>query len=93
MRTGISYRHLPFLVNEEDVNELALSLGISLPLPVSVNRIDLGFQYSQRGNLEKNRLLDNSFLLMIGFTGFDIFSKPIDRTVPRDIPEKENTTL
>ncbi|MCB5245924.1 MAG: hypothetical protein LHW61_04635 [Candidatus Cloacimonetes bacterium] len=93
MRTGVSYRHLPFQVNEADVNELALSLGISLPLPVSVNRIDLGFQYNQRGNLEKNRLLDNSFLLMIGFTGFDIFSKPIDRTMPRDIPEKEETTL
>jgi hypothetical protein len=28
-------------------------------------------------------------MLMIGFTGFDIISKGIDRTAPRDIPEKE----
>jgi len=72
------------------VNELALSLGVSLPLKGEVNRIDIGFQYSRRGDLDQNKLLDNSYLLMFGFTGFDILSKAPDRTAPREIPEKED---
>jgi hypothetical protein len=89
-RTGISWRHLPFEVDDQEVSELALSLGASLPLKGDVNRIDLGFQYAKRGNLERNGLSDNSFLLMFGFTGFDILGKAPDRTAPREIPEKED---
>lgn len=90
LRTGVSWRHLPFQAAGNDIDELALSLGVSLPLKGDVNRIDLGFQYSRRGNLDQNKLSDNSYMLMIGFTGFDILSKAPDRTEPREIPEKED---
>ncbi|MCB5247126.1 MAG: hypothetical protein LHW57_03770 [Candidatus Cloacimonetes bacterium] len=90
LRTGVSWRQLPFYANGNEIGELALSLGLSLPLKGDVNRIDLGFQYSRRGNLDQNKLLDNSYLLMFGFTGFDILSKAPDRTAPREIPEKED---
>lgn len=90
LRAGGSWRHLPFQAAGHEVNELALSLGVSLPLKGEVNRIDIGFQYSRRGDLDQNKLLDNSYLLMFGFTGFDILSKAPDRTAPREIPEKED---
>ncbi|MBW6514370.1 MAG: hypothetical protein K0B87_06405 [Candidatus Syntrophosphaera sp.] len=90
LRAGISYRRLPFRVNANEVDELALSLGITIPLKGDVNRIDTGFQYIKRGDLEQNHLADSSFLLMFGFTGFDILSKAPNRTAPRDIPQKED---
>lgn len=89
LRGGVSMRKLPFLSGGENVSELGLSVGVSFPLKRDINRIDLGFQYLRRGSLDKNRLMDNSFMLMLGFTGFDIIGKGADRTVPRDIPEKE----
>jgi hypothetical protein len=88
-RGGISYRHLPFRVEDKDVNELALSLGVTLPLKSEANRIDIGLQYLNRGTLAQNKLRDNSFMLMIGFTGFDIITKAPDRTAPRDIPAQD----
>lgn len=93
LRGGVSYRRLPFKADAEalgTVNELSLSMGLTIPLKGEVNRIDFGFQYVKRGDLEKNRLADNSFLLMFGFTGFDILNKAPDRTEPREIPEKED---
>lgn len=90
LRTGLSYRHLPFRANAAEINELALSLGLSLNFKDSVNRIDIGLQYLKRGGLETNKLTEDSFMLMFGFTGFDILTKASDRTAPRDIPQKED---
>lgn len=90
MRTGVSWRHLPFKADGADIDELSLSLGVSLPLISDVNRIDLGFQYSRRGKLDENGLMDNSYLFMVGFTGFDIITRAPDRTAPREIPQKED---
>ncbi|MGC9361767.1 MAG: hypothetical protein ACP5F3_02455 [Candidatus Syntrophosphaera sp.] len=93
LRGGVSYRRLPFRADPEaleTVDELALSLGLTIPLKGEVNRIDCGLQYVRRGDLDKNKLADNSFLLMFGFTGFDILNKAPDRTAPREIPEEED---
>lgn len=91
-RGGLSWRKLPFKSsNDEEIDELALSLGLTFALKRDVNRIDLGLQYTRRGNLSVNELQDDSVMLMIGFTGFDILSKAPDRKAPRDIPEKEDT--
>lgn len=89
LRGGISWRRLPFRVEDEDVNEYALSFGLSFPLKRDINRLDLGFQALQRGSLELNKLSDTSLMMMLGFTGFDVIGKAGDRTAPRDIPEKE----
>ncbi len=89
LRGGMSLRKLPFYSNGENVSELGLSVGLSFPLKRDINRIDLGFQYLRRGSLDKNSLADNSFMLMLGFTGFDIIGRGTDRTAPRDIPQKE----
>ncbi len=91
LRGGISYRRLPFEENSQPINELALSCGISFPLLGDVNRIDVGFQYTNRGKLQENRLADDSFLLMFGFTGFDVISRASDRRAPREIPVKEDS--
>lgn len=90
IRVGYSLRALPFTTeNGEYVDETALSAGISFPLKGETNRLDLGMQYLTRGDLDSNNLQDSSIMFMIGFTGFDIFSKAPDRTAPREIPKAE----
>lgn len=89
LRAGFSRRALPFKSNGEYVDENTISAGLSLPLKGEINRLDLGFMYQTRGSLETNNLQDSSYMMLIGFTGFDIISKAIDRTAPRDIPEAE----
>jgi hypothetical protein len=90
VRGGLTYRRLPFKADGNGIDETGFSLGLTLPLRREANRIDLGFQYLRRGNLDQNGLSDSSFMMMFGFTGFDIFGKGTDRTAPRDIPEKED---
>lgn len=90
MRAGYAMRQLAFKdKNGKNIDEMTVSCGLTLPLKNKVDRIDLGFQYIKRGDLADNNLTDNSFMLMLGFTGFDFISKAPDRTAPRTIPEKE----
>jgi hypothetical protein len=89
LRAGYSRRALPFKVNGEYVDENAISAGFSLPLKGEVNRLDLGFMYQTRGSLDTHNIQDTSYMMLIGFTGFDIISKAIDRTAPREIPKAE----
>ncbi len=91
IRTGISYRKLPFkAIGQNEIDEYSASLGVSLPLKKDVNRIDFGFKYTKRGSLETNKLQDEAYMFMIGFTGFDIIGRALDRTAPRYIPVKED---
>ena len=90
-RGGLSWRKLPFKDSSgNEIDELSLSLGLTLPLKRDVNRVDFGFQYTRRGDLTTNKLRDDAFMLMVGFTGFDIITKAADRKAPREIPVAED---
>lgn len=89
LRGGLSWRRLPFKVEDSAVEEYGLSIGASFPLKRDINRLDVGFQVLSRGSLAANKLSDTSFMMMLGFTGFDVIGKASDRTAPRDIPVKE----
>ncbi|HOH47648.1 MAG TPA: hypothetical protein PLX59_07365, partial [Candidatus Cloacimonadota bacterium] len=90
LRAGLSWRKLPFTSKEgNEINELTFSTGVSFRLARLANRLDLGFQYTRRGDLTENGLMDNSFMMMIGMTGFDILTKAPDRKAPREIPQAE----
>jgi len=88
-RIGFSYRLLPFEINNNTVTETALTCGLTIPIKNSNNRLDFGFQYLMRGNIDKHNLQDRSLMFMVGLTGFDVISHENKRTAPRDIPEVE----
>jgi hypothetical protein len=88
-RAGISWRRLPFLKNNTTIDEKGASFGFSLPLKDPENRIDLGIQYLIRGDKSKNQVQESSLMMMIGITGFDIFTREHRRTAPREIPKVE----
>lgn len=93
LRAGYSLRELSFPSGGEYVEENTFSAGCSIALKNDINRLDMGIQYQLRGSLDSNQLQDRSFMLMLGFTGFDIITKAPDRTAPREIPEAEDTKL
>lgn len=89
LRAGYSFRNLPFKTGGDFIEENTFTAGLSLPLKNEINRLDLAFQYQTRGSLDNNGQSENAYMMMIGFTGFDIISRAIDRTAPRDIPKAE----
>lgn len=90
LRVGGYYRQLAFADKDgNDIDEMSLSCGVTMPLLSKVSRIDMGFQYVQRGNLSTNNLSDRSMFFLLGFTGFDFITKAKDNTAARDIPVKE----
>ena len=66
-RGGILYKRHPYLVNGEETNSVATTLGISLPIG-SISRINLGFELGKRGNLSKNLAKENYLRFIIGST-------------------------
>lgn len=89
LRAGISWRRLPFLKNGNSIDEKGVSVGLTLPLKNPENRLDLGCLYTMRGDKDKNLVEENSIMILLGITGFDIFSREHRRTAPRDIPKVE----
>ncbi len=90
IRAGASYRTLAFKgPDDSSIDEYSASCGISIPLKKDSNCIDVGFKFTNRGNLSNNKLQDTSYMMLLGFTGFDFLTKQADRTAPRYIPEAE----
>ncbi len=89
IRAGGYLRELPFEKNNKPIYEKAVTLGTSIPLKTPSKKIDLGFKYLYRGNLNDNGVRDKSIMFYIGITGFDIFAKRLKKIDHRDIPEAE----
>ena len=86
-RFGMSYRNLPFTINDSKINEIAYHFGLSIPLKQSENSIDFALKLFERGDANKHDYEESGFLLSIGTQGFDFLRKPQNRKEPRDIPK------
>jgi len=94
VRAGISYRNLPFKVENNYVNEMGYHFGFSIPLKSYDSYLDIATKYYTRGDVNTTIYKDTGFLLSIGIRGFDFFRTPPNRKTPREIPktteEREN---
>ncbi len=86
LRAGAYFRQLPFDVNNNDVNEIGLTLGLSVPLKTPDKKIDIAFKFSKRGDSSYTQYEENSYFISIGFSGFDVFKRRLKKTGVRDIP-------
>ncbi len=89
LRIGAYYRTLPFEVNNNSLDEYAVTFGFSLPIKTPNSQIDFAFKYSVRGDVERHGMSDNNYVLTIGYSGFDIFRNRPKKTAERQIPEAE----
>jgi len=92
LRIGGYYRTLPFQANGNDLNEMALTCGITIPLQSPNNQIDLSLKYMVRGDKDENRYQDRNILFGISLSGFDFFRSRPKRIGDREIPEAEFET-
>ena len=88
-RFGGYIKKLSFEVNENPVNENALTFGLSVPFASSHKYLDFSVKYLIRGNLDNNSYQDKSLQFSIGTSGFDILRKRRKRTEPREIPKAD----
>jgi len=87
VRAGVSYRNLPFQVNDNNINEIAYHMGFSIPLKSYDSYLDIAGKYYTRGDASTTGYEDTGFLLSIGIKGFDFFRTPPNRKAPRDVPK------
>lgn len=66
-RIGFSYEDTPYVINGEDVKDLGINFGWSVPIS-NISSIDMGFKYGTRGNISKVGLKENYFKFQLGLT-------------------------
>ena len=65
-RTGVSYERYPYLVNGNEVKDLGINFGVSLP--VGISTLDLSLKIGKRGSIAQNSIDENYFKLYFGMT-------------------------
>jgi hypothetical protein len=88
-RTGGYYRTLPFQVNGNDLTEMALTFGFTIPLQSPNSQLDFALKYMVRGDTAENLYQDKQYLIGIGLSGFDFFRSRPKKIEPREIPQAE----
>ncbi len=63
-RGGLSYENLKYTLNGNDLTELGVHAGLSIPMGVQ-NKIDIGLSYGFRGTTDSDLLKENVFNLAV----------------------------
>lgn len=73
-RFGVHYERTPYLVNNQDVNDIGINLGTSIPLSAfwGVSHVNLGLTFGRRGNITEDRIRENYFKINLGFSIQDL---------------------
>jgi hypothetical protein len=66
---GGSYEKEPFLVNNNQLKDMGVNFGLSLPTGRS--SLDFGFRYGKLGDKSKNVLEESYFRIYFGITFVD----------------------
>ncbi len=70
-RAGVRYDQTNIKVNGQGINEWAVSAGFGIPLARSRSKLNLGFEYVDRGTSENNLIKENYFRFIIGINFSD----------------------
>lgn len=74
-RLGFHYERTPFLVNNEQVNDIGINFGVSVPLSSfwGLSHVNLGATLGQRGNISTAGLVRENYIkLNLGFSLQDL---------------------
>ncbi|MBO3699845.1 hypothetical protein [Roseivirga sp. E12] len=73
-RFGVHYEQTPFLVNNETIDDIGLSLGASFPLNAVWGQahINLGATIGRRGSVSNSLVRENYFKVHLGFSLQDV---------------------
>ena len=90
VRAGYNIRKLQYKMNDKDIYEHTVSLGISLPIKSTKQTITFSVELMKRGNKSDHGIEDNGIMFTVGSQGFDVFSRRKNKTGHRDIPKPDS---
>ncbi len=73
-RFGVHFERTPFLVNNQNVNDLGINFGASIPLNAfwGLSHLNLGVTLGQRGNVENGLVREDYVKVHFGFSIQDV---------------------
>ncbi|MTG97098.1 MULTISPECIES: hypothetical protein [Myroides] len=75
-RAGFRYENTGLVLNNQSINDYAVSAGVGLPLPGrSLTNLNIGFEYGSRGKDSHGLIKENYFSINVGFSLNDIWFK------------------
>ena len=89
LRCGFYYKQLPFKLEDNSVDEIAVSCGFDIPIKARLlGKLSIAFQYGMRGTVIHNGYGDRFVKFSIGVFAGDYWKKRRART-EREIPKIE----
>lgn len=70
-RAGLRYENTGMVIQNQSINDYGMNFGLGLPLGGGLSKINIGFEYGQRGTLNQNLVRENYFNLSVGLTFID----------------------
>lgn len=67
-RAGVNYTQLPLVINGEQINDIGITFGSSLPVSRGISDLNLAFTLGQRGTTSNNAIKEQYFKVSVGFT-------------------------
>lgn len=66
-RLGLTYEDLPYVINGNQVQDIGINFGWSLPVG-RYSSVDMAFRYGRRGDIDEVGLDENYFRIHLGVT-------------------------
>ncbi len=66
-RLGFNYRDTPFAIGEQQISEIGIDFGLSLPVS-NLSSINLAVEIGNRGTTEQNLIRENYLRATLGVT-------------------------
>jgi len=67
-RAGLKYMKTGTIIDSEEIDDKAITIGFGLPVPVTVSNVNLSFEFGQKGTTAKGLVQENYFSLAVGFS-------------------------
>jgi long-subunit fatty acid transport protein len=67
-RTGLHYAQTPILLNSEQISDIGINFGMSVPVGRGFSNLNLALTAGQRGTLSNNLIKEQYFRVAVGFT-------------------------
>lgn len=67
-RAGFRYENTGLVVQDQSIQDYGMTFGLGMPLGGALSKINVGFEYGQRGTTQQNLVKENYYNISIGLT-------------------------
>lgn len=67
-RAGFRFENTGLVVQDQSIQDYGMTFGLGMPLGGALSKINVGFEYGQRGTTQQNLVKENYYNISIGLT-------------------------